>query len=742
MQELEKIAQQQKLYFLISTDTPQKAWQLTPSLQQQYWINLDDKNINYDPALIVQELVNAINKEIGNISFSNGLRSVTTSSDLPGGSISQLAKNFSTPEQVHFFVRQLSTQKGTVDLTIIQDCLKHSLNKQDTLLHKWFHALNPLEQYIGLSMVLFSDLFDDQYFGVAKILAESAWQYSHDGLKALDYKDIEKLFNFFKYDTVNREQRYIRNKYPNQRIELIQSSWYSHRRHIKMAVEVGVSLAIEASKNSHRNSELYGSRQKRNTLRMMVSNLLSDLGRVSRSLIEEPLLILASQDALELQNIAAGAIANWREIPGGDKQLFEVLNDWQKSSQFTLAMSELIKGRENAATPVAYMRSAIILTIGKAANYDTPNHLSKELIELLFSFLHDTHRLVRSRFIQIIPDIIRHHALQFSGSMQVNGEKIVPLERLLKDNDLIYPVAIGLALAFLDDEHRISKVISSCIKYCEGNASASNPRELNDRDKLQAAMILAIGKIIELEDEHELISGKTAYQLLYSIREKENNHVLKNLLLLNIIDQIGISNNKRDLIDILLPKLSADERDQLVYGFGQWYLEQRKELEGGERSIKINNVDYDIWIHKTRPFVEIEKLMFDWLKDDNVQLQQLATLTFIEFSYVLEHEEEKARQQVIDNENRAAIVTQSNGKPEPFKSALVKSRFSLINGVHKTLINTTISKEAAKIVNAAHPVISSMDGLNKEDYKRLVLEKWKKMQGNIKEAAESLAKLK
>lgn len=737
---LEKIAQRQQLSILISTDTPKKAWQFTSASQQHYWINLDAKNTNYDPKLIEKELARLLNQYIGSIHFSNGLNKVDVNSDLPGGSLKQLAANLTSPEQVHFFVKQLASRKGVIDLTVLKECLQQTLNKQDTLMHKWFHSLEPLEQYIALSMVLFSDLFDDQYFGTAKMLAESEWKYSHNGLKALDYKDIEKLFNFFRYDVVSREQRYIRNKFPNQRIELFKSSWYSHRRHIKMALNVSVRLVVEAADNSHMNTELYGGRQKRNTLRQSITHLLSDLGRLSRNLIEEPLMILASQDSLASQNVAAGAIANWREIPGGDQQLFDILSDWQESSQWNLIIDELIKGREKASSPAAYLRSAIVLTIGKATNYDAPNQLSTKLIELLFSFLNDTHSLVRNRLIQTIPDIIRHHASQFSKSVQLGNKKAVPLETLLKHEDLIYPVAVGLALSFQDSTGSTGKIIASCLQHCKNKVAESAKKDLSKRDKLMAAMTLAIGKIIEWNDLNVLVDGRTAYEIFKSLREQEKNLILRSLLLHIIVEQIILSHSNWKLIQILIPKLSAGERDQIIYLIGQHYLEERKKLDDGEKRIKIEDAFYDIWIYKDRPFLPIENLMFDWLKEDSKQLQQLATMAFIEFSALLEYEEERIRKEILEQEEKEASSTQNEGFLEVFKPALIKGRFSLITFFYKLFIKATISKGAAKILDAALPVMSRAYLFNRA-YKKVVIEKWKKVSGDIKEAAKSLAKL-
>jgi len=739
LQELKKISQRKQLYFLISTDTPHNAWQLSPNFQQQYWLNLDSKNIQYDEKLILDELVNLMNKDITKMNFQNGINKVDINSQLPGGDIKQLSKNLSNPQQVQFFVKSLVNYNKPIDLSAIKECLKQTLDKQDTLLNKWFHSLDNLEQYIVLSMVLFIDLFDDQYFSVAKILSESQWKHSHDGLKALDYKDIEKLFNFFKYDIVNREQRYIRNKFPNQRLDLLISSWYSHRRHIKMALDAGVELVIK-SKESHLNTELYGSKKKRNAIRLTVMNLLSDLGRISRGLIEEPLLILASQDSLSSQNVAAGAIANWREIPGGDKQLFELLSDWQESSQWQLIIDEIIKGREKAASPAAYLRSTIILTIGKAANYDAPNQLSHELIELLIPFLTDTNELVRDRLINTIPDIIRNHALQFSKSIQLTSERIILLETLLKHEDLIYSVSVGLALAHLDSPKSTSKIITSCLKYCENNADKSGKKKLTYRDKLMVAMILTLGKIIEWTGIKTQIDKESIYDILQSLRAIEKNTIIKSLLLYMFIEQILLDNKKWQLINIVLPKLTANERDLIVYSFGQHYLEARKEQTGGDRTIEIEEVIYDTWVYKDRPFLSIEKLMFDWLKEDSKQLKQLATLIFIEFSALIELEEDIFQRKVIESDQQKSFQEKDDEVVTTFRPALIKGKFSIIIFLYKLFVNITLSKEATKILNAALPIVSRYY-LFSRNQKKVAIKKWKRMGGDIENAAKSLSKL-
>jgi len=739
LHELGRVAKRQNLFLLISTDTPKKAWQIKSGLQQNYWLGLDSKNISYDRNLIEIELVKLINDNIHSIRFKNGLTKVDLSSILPGGTLKQLCMNLATPEQVQFFVNCLISQNSLIDVNVIKSCLKQTLSKQDTLMHKWFHSLKPLEQYVAIGMVIFSDLFDDQFFGVARLLSETAWKHSHDGLKALDYKDIEKLFNFFKYDTINREQRYIRNKFPNQRLELLKISWNSHRRHIKMALDVAVRLVIESGERQI-NTELYGSKRKRRTLRKSIMYLLSDLGRISKNLIEEPLLILASQDTLSSQNVTAGAVANWREIPGGDKQLFELLKDWQQSSRWHLIIDELIKSREKAYSSVAYLRSTIILTIGKAAKYDAPNNLSHELIELLLSFLNDKHKMVRNRLVQIIPDIIRFHASQLNSSIKLSNEDINPIEEILIYEDMIYPTAIGLAMAYIDMPSSTSKTFSSLLLHCDNTPSKIGKKQLNHRDKLMATLILAFGKIIEWNNYKVNIDGRVLYDILVELRDKENNIILKNLIRHIIVEQIILDNNNSDLINILLPKLSANGRNEIVHLLGNHYLEKREKQNGGDRSIKIDEKEYSIWIYNDRPLLKIEELMYEWLKEDSKELRQLATLVFIEFSAIFEHREEEIRQEILKSDQEKSLVKEESINLEKFKPAYVKGRFSLGMLFYNFFIKATLSKEAVKIVESALPVMSRTYLFNQK-YKKGVIDKWKKEGGDVKVAAKSLKKL-
>ncbi|WP_046755447.1 hypothetical protein [Kordia jejudonensis] len=739
---LEKIAQQNQLIFLTSTDIPQNAWQLSSVLQQKYWLQLDSQKISYDAVELKQYLAKKLNKNIKEISFANGLNKVDANSQLPGGSLTQLAKNFSTPEQIDFFVKTLTLQKGNIDINIIMDCLKDTLGKQDTLMYKWFHSLPALEQYVALSMVLFSDLYDDQYFEVAKKLSKEEWQYSHNGLKALDYRDIEKLFSFFKYDIVDREHRLIRNKYPNQQIELFKISWYSHRRHIKMAVDMGIDLVIESSKENYLNSELFGNENRRRMLRKSVTSLLSDLGRVSKTLIQTPLLTLASQDSIASQNVAAEAIAKWKEIPGGEKQLFEFLSNWQETSKWKPIIIELIKGREKVLSHAVYLRATIILTIAKAAKYDTPNKLSIELIELLFSFIDDTNDLVRDRFRQTISDILRLHAVQFTKPLQLGKKTIVPLEEFLKKEDLIYPVAVGLAFAYTENPDVTEKIIASCLKHCANKFSDSKKTKLTDRDKLMAAMVITLGKIIEMNGIHTSINGKLIYDILKRIRLEEKNNIIKRVFVDTIMQLTLVGTKNKKPIKILLPKLSKQERNYIVSVIGAQYMEERKEQYGGDLKIKVDNITYDSWRFMDRPFLKIEQLMFDWLREDSKKLKQLATLAFIEFSVLLEYKEKKKHRWLRIVEKLKAFfekIREMIMSIVIFRSPLIRGYFSVINLFYRIFIRITISKGTAKILDAVMPIIAK-DYLSSRRYKRVVIKKWKRVSGDIKNAAKLLSK--
>ena len=97
----------------------------------------------------------------------------------------------------------------------------------------------------------------------------------------------------------------------------------------------------------------------------------------------------------------------------------------------------------------------------------------------------------------------------------------------------------------------------------------------------------------------------------------------------------------------------------------------------------------------------------------------------------MKEDEEEAKLLEEINESSSSIFS---------RPALIKGHFSIFVFIYKFFIKTTISKGAAKILDATLPVISRSYILDK-GYKKVVIEKWKRVGGDIKDAAMSLSRL-
>ena len=80
------------------------------------------------------------------------------------------------------------------------------------------------------------------FFSAIKYVVNDYWYLRDHKLRVLDYCDLESVLNFYKLEAIDEDKKILRSKFPNQRIELLKTIWFSHRRHITLVLPTLVKL--------------------------------------------------------------------------------------------------------------------------------------------------------------------------------------------------------------------------------------------------------------------------------------------------------------------------------------------------------------------------------------------------------------------------------------------------------------------------------------------------------------------
>jgi HEAT repeat protein len=532
-------------------------------------------------------------------------------------------------------------------------------------IHKWYyHVLTSREQLLALGLSFFDGLFDDQFFAALEEIVESAWQRRDTTLRALDYYDLDNLRNFFNFTETNTSITFIEVRFPKQRQMLLKVAWESHRRLILAALPILVNLVKNSVRRYER--ELYGSPLRCDQLRRVISETISDIGLIASDAVEDTLLNIAADEDINVQAVAAQAMALWRddnkrEFIGDegtnhhiDRQLFETLQRWQNGARARSLVDAILSERDQKESkePVDYIRATIALTVGYAALYDPSDQLSPELLELLKHLISEQNELVRNRvFTHTLPRVILQHIVQLRD--------ILP--KLLRDiDDLVLALANSLAFAYRFRPKDVLETLHLWNNECKNQRpNRINIAQVTSREALLTTVALTYGKI-ECDKSIGALTPLVAVQHLKIILLEELHPRVREIALFAIGCQANraFDQVEPELQDLVSRQISQKERQEVAEILTQIYLEQRFQLLGGEQTIEIDNKKYPVWLNSTRPLTIIEQTMVRWVKNkQNPMAQQVATNATANFVSKLEQEEERQIKQL--REGRDSLETTS-----------------------------------------------------------------------------------
>lgn len=446
-----------------------------------------------------------------------------------------------------------------------------------------------------------------------------------------------------------------------------------------------MTLIRESVNNRAQDPELYANQIRRDKLRLVISDTISDIGIISPNTVELPLLALAADNDINIQSSAARAIARWRTY-NKDQEVYDLLAEWQTSTRFIHFIESLLSTKQGqSSNSLAYIRATIALTIAYATQYDSPNTLNSKLVSLINELSQDKNPLVRDRFIRGLPFIINLHLKQLT----------LLIENMINDTSLIEPVAISLAVTYLNDPNLILQTLAKWANYCLSHRPLNLDLHITThREKLCATILYTYGYLPYFDEDHKQIDQEgyiTHHEGFQRIKLilKEETHPFIRLAAIESISLLARSNFKNVANDIqqLTSEIPSNLQNDIVFILRDIYLDQRRTLNGEKSSsdnvLVHNNISYPLWVNSTRPRTELEEIMGSWLQDSHYpKAQEIAIKVMVECADALDNAEVAAINQIRESQKQSTLSTvqpsrsQSIGPIDIDKSATIMNKLA------------------------------------------------------------------
>jgi hypothetical protein len=729
---IQKAAASGQHYVVISTDTPLAKW---PESARAFWQELSIQDV-----YSLEDLVNVLVQDLNNAGKSSLL-----ADDLI---LQTVAEQLKTPKKIARFVQLLNLEKGAGEekrplrKETVLELIKLAQKNKDTL-QQWFKtSLNPREQLLALGLSFFDGLFEDQFFAAVEKVVEGVWQKRDASLRALDYCDLDNLGNYFEYFKLKAYGsklngfKFVKTKDYATEIEisridirrneerrlLFEVTWESHRRQILTALPVIVQLVKDSVTKEPSNWELYGGEIRCNQLRNVLSETLSALGVVSTSAtsaVQGALIKLATDREFKVQDVAASAIARWRDSDyDRDKELFGTLQ-----RLYSIA-TEKKDNAEDIEEPQHYIGATVALTVSYAALYDPPNHLSEELCDWLKELSESQSSIVRAYF--------GYHTLFYVVPLHLTQLRYTLKEITEKHTDLNEAIAKSLAYAYRTNPGEVLNILDSWYKECIPNRPwRVNGAKITKSDRLLATVALTCGEI-QCDERVGALTANKVFNQLSKILTAEGHWLVREAVITATCNQTRrhFEQIEREL-QTLVANVTDSECKKIVETLTEVYLEQRASLKGGDGFIEDKKQRrYRIWIDDTkRPKTAVEKTMFLWVQDDTKPAaQQVAIRASVDFARVLEQEEE--------NESKK-LEQERSGRTQQEMSAVVFDDFITIGKTQSSFyLARLVSWLATRNAQDYQPLIRNIlpEAFNQHKSRRdkmsLVLKKWRRATDN------------
>ncbi|MEQ9480856.1 HEAT repeat domain-containing protein [Coleofasciculus sp. F4-SAH-05] len=735
---IHKMAVSRQHYVIITTDIPIESWKLSPETTE-FWQNLSGAEL-YDQNSLVKALVQALNNTTESLKQVLLNENIEPEDQCIGNlTVHTVAQQLQTPDKIARFVQLLAKEfdknQELPQKTKVIELIKEIKNNE-TALNNWFYQiLDSREQLLALGLNFFTGLLDDQFFAALEEIVENVWQKRDPSLRALDYCDLDNLRNFFNLNPINTEtdRAKVEGCFPQQRRMLFKVAWSSHRRQILAALATIETLVQNSVANRSFEQELYGTSARCEQIRLVLGEALSDIGWISPTAIQDTLRHLAADEELEVQAVAAYAMARWRDPNyNREQELFETLHNWQNDQRLISQLKSILTNQDEKTTkePQDYIRATIALTVSYAALYDPPNQLHPKLYDLLKKLSEDPNNLVRDRFgYHTLPRVASLHLVQLRDMLHDLTLKL----------DLIPAISRSLAFTYQLNPEEVLRTLELWISECSTSRSINfTGIKITRYNCLLGTVALTYGQI-RYDEGINPFTPDQGFHRLRNILQRERYSFIRQVVLIAIkLLTIRYFEQIEDLLQDLVAEVKSNERKEIVYILGETYLKQRENLSNGDDEIEINGHRYSIWRDlNQRPRTAVEEAMFRWLKDNSKPVaQQVAEDTEVKFYEVLDQEEEKKIQEIQDRQSKQELYSRESWV-DPVIVSQSKSGFYL---------NKLVPWLATKNAERYRPAISNLlpkafwHYQLRRDMMTFVLRKWSHVSDNEVKTISSLLK--
>lgn len=684
-------------YVLISTERSFTSWHLEESCRS-FFPDLKIENI-YDDNALLKQFKEQVSKE----KLEQYIALYLSNKD---EKLLELVKKLRTPRNIIRFVeifrQKIINNNGNPHLLDIESLIKIAKNDEEFIRKLYYEILDPSEQLLALGLGFFNGLFEDQLFAALERVVEEVWQKRDPSLRALDYCDLEKLKdNYFElslndylyevfptdFKVVDKRDykvdvRSIKMLSLENRSTMFKIAWENHRRQIITALDVLVTLVQEsvAEENYSSKWELYGDPMRRERLRSVVSETLSEIGSISTSalsIVQGSLLQLAKGSDFNVRLVAASTIARWYNLDAETNEaVFRTLQRFycfplKKESQANTENWNIISQLEKYKNIVS--SNKWILDLNIIWIFTLPLNIYKNILNIFRKhrklskqnyYIADRNNLYNYDYIGSTVAITIGETIDlYFGKEELSDEFYKWLEELSKSRLLLVHVYFGyhtlskvVPLHFHD--HRIQKMLKNLSRihteiwdeevnsdYSLNHAIAyslscaySYPENYDDiiellekwyeegsqndsNDGLLKTIALTYG-LLEYSDKDKFTVNQAFSRLIEMLNKKQSN-LVRDAIISAIIN---LSHRYFNLIEYnlqsIVKKFTKSERDKLVLRFTKIYLEQRSNMSGGDEKMNFNGHSYPIWINqKNRPLTEIETAMYRWIRKELARSQ-------------------------------------------------------------------------------------------------------------------------
>lgn len=682
---LSRIIKERGHYVLVTAEEDGR-WRslFDPATFQHFWKDLQPEEI-YTANYLVDVLRHRLfNKDTQFPIFL--LNDIMIDNKISTYSLHEIATQLKTPENINDFVNLIAAaaERGPITPKEVESGLRESQGNLNRF-RQWFYNLpSQREKLLVLALNFFDGLIDEQFFAAVDLLAERVWQRREPSLQSLDYYDFDKLHKFFRYVRNGRGEA-IKTQLENQRTLLLNVAWTSHRRHILSAIPVFVEMISASAEANPTHWVLYGTAERRNRLRKVLSEVISDIGLRDLTAIQDTLLRLAVHANVGVQAVAGRAIARWSEY-GATDQMIDTLWHLMHDPSTHMIAGGMGMPDDSEQKLLARLKVTVTLTIGYAIE-----SLPKEKTpDILYTYLEQ----LSQDDTPAIRDTLCRVTLAMILPLHLDRIRDI-IATLTHDFTTHRKIAKSMAEAYQKNPEEVKSTLDRWYAVCIGPDRLRIGKSLEQRNALLACVSLIYG-YLPYERVPGVLSIKDAFERMRTILLQEQASLIREAALATVIRK---GREHFAELEHVVGSFRPNELQRVIDELIEIFLDQRIHQRGGDTTLLIRNNNneediYHVWIHAwERPRTVIEEEMFTWMQNhQNPISQQIAVQALVEFRAMLYDEEQERIEHVLGARKRL----RKNPKPK-----MKRARKPRMIGMHN--LNIFIHYIVARIVTLTAP---------------------------------------